>query len=460
MPWRLALASLVVAAMARGAAANGRPPATVSINFRAGQDREVAVGLTFGLVISHDGGKTWGWVCENAIGYQGTYDPHYTSTPSGALFASTYAGLKVMRNGCTFDATPAGATFVSANALGPDQAFYYAAAQTEDKTTGTVADFAIYRSTDDGATFKPTATDAAKVSWWQSMLVSAKDPKRIYLTGYAYVPDVPKGTKKQPLLYRSDDAGASWIAIALDSSVQVMANSALDIVGIVTDKAGVEHVYLRVESEDNNTAESIYKSTDRGVTWTAINHKSVAIGGFVARAALNAKGQHDLVVTTVALGAEVSHDDGGSWETLTNAPHMNCLAESAAGELWACTQNYGVNGSPKDDAGVMKTTDLATWTKVLRYQELTDAVACTAGTPQQDACVPMWCAVCAQLGCTPSASYNCPAPTEVVVTHPPATGKPGGGGCCDAGPGSGAGALALGLVIGTVVLRPRRRQGW
>lgn len=118
-------------------------------------------------------------------------------------------------------------------------------------------------------------------------------------------------------------------------------------------------------------------------------------------------------------------------------------------------QNYGVGPTPSDDAGIMKTTDLATWTKVLRYQDLSEAVAgCGAATAQQQSCAPMWCAVCAQLGCTPAASYGCVTLSDDVATMPP---KTTGGGCCDTR-SSGTGPLALGLAVAIFVVRPRRRS--
>src|SRR4051794_21859487 len=101
--------ALAAAAIALGAPpraeANGRLPATSTITFRQGHETDIAVGLTFGLLVSHDGGKTWGWMCEAAVGYGGTYDPVYVYSPSGALFATTFNGLSVMRDSCTFAAT-------------------------------------------------------------------------------------------------------------------------------------------------------------------------------------------------------------------------------------------------------------------------------------------------------------------------------------------------------------------
>src|SRR5262249_28490782 len=148
------------------------------------------------------------------------------------------------------------------------------------------------------------------------------------------------------------------------------------------------------------------------------------------------------------------HDDGGTWMPLVDPPHMNCLVENSAGEIWACTQNYGFPTVPSDGAGIMKRTDLVRWTKDLRYQDLKDAGNCAAGTVQHDTCVSLWCAVCAQLGCMPSAVYAC----DVAEGRPPDVSvAPPRRGCCDSGSG-GAGALALGLAVGTLLLRPRRRE--
>jgi uncharacterized protein (TIGR03382 family) len=448
MAWRTVLACVALVAAPASVLANGRPPATSSITFRRGQENEIAAGLTFGLVVSRDGGQTWAWMCEDAIGYRGMYDPAYAFSTSGALFASTFNGLKVMRDGCTFRGTPAGATFVSTNVFGPNQTFYYTASQAADPPHGIAADFKIYRSTDDGATALPTAgqpsaTLTGTVSWWQTLDVAPLDPQRLYLSGYHYMPNPSgPGTIKDHLLYRSDDGGATWQKLPVTDFV-VMPNSVIKIIGI--SKSNPDHVYARVELDDNALSDSLYRSTDKGVSWTRINRKGAGIPAFLVRS------NGDLIAGTQSLGAEISRDNGDTWTPLVEPPHMNCLAENSAGEIWACTQNYGYTAVPSDNAAIMKTTDLVNWTKVLRYQELTDAAFCPAGTVQRETCASMWCTVCKQLGCAPSAVSNCPVEAEAPI---PPIEK---GGCCNSGEG-GTGALALGLAVGTLVLRPRRRR--
>src|SRR5439155_10159275 len=107
----IALVGCVVAALGGVAAANGRPPGTSTIHFRQGNEQDIVVGLTFGVIISHDGGTTWHWMCEKAVGYGGMYDPDYSYSSTGAIFATTFDGLKVMRDGCSFDSAPPGRTF-------------------------------------------------------------------------------------------------------------------------------------------------------------------------------------------------------------------------------------------------------------------------------------------------------------------------------------------------------------
>jgi hypothetical protein len=200
MFWRLALACAVLVMSPRGASANGRLPTTSSITFRQGHESDIAVGLTFGLLMSHDGGTTWTWMCEDAVGYSGEYDPHYAFSPSGALFATTHDELKVVRDSCTFTAAnPAipTETFASTDALAGDHSVYYAAAEAPDDSHGVAGDYKIYKSNADGTQFAPTAAQpAGQVSWWQSLEAAPSDARVLYLTGYVFTPNPAGGSTK------------------------------------------------------------------------------------------------------------------------------------------------------------------------------------------------------------------------------------------------------------------------
>ena len=85
------------------ALADGRAPLTNGVHFQPGDDRSIYVATTFGLLISHDDGCSFRWVCEQNIGYAGTFDPRYRIASDGAIFATTFTGLRVSRDGgCSF----------------------------------------------------------------------------------------------------------------------------------------------------------------------------------------------------------------------------------------------------------------------------------------------------------------------------------------------------------------------
>ena len=47
---------------------------------------------TFGMLVSHDAGKTWDWICESAAGYGGTQDPSIAILSGGHFVAGIYEG--------------------------------------------------------------------------------------------------------------------------------------------------------------------------------------------------------------------------------------------------------------------------------------------------------------------------------------------------------------------------------
>src|SRR5690348_9669734 len=125
-------AVLAVLAVAPGHASahNNRPPATLSIHFRQGNDRDIVAGLSFGLAFSHDGGASWQWMCDEAAGYlaSSSNDPELAYSEGDAVFATTVGGVHVMRDRCTFGSTSLGNEFASSDQVGPDHAVYLTAA--------------------------------------------------------------------------------------------------------------------------------------------------------------------------------------------------------------------------------------------------------------------------------------------------------------------------------------------
>jgi photosystem II stability/assembly factor-like uncharacterized protein len=414
------------------ALANGRAPATSTINFRPGMESHIVGGMTFGVVISKDGGATWTWVCEDAVGYGGMYDPDYALTANGALFATTFDGLRVNRDGCVYEASvlspPQSLNFFSAVEVAANGAIYAASVDGNDGK--------IYRSTDDGESFPVSAEPGQPNDWWQSLESAPSNPSVVYLAGYR----LAAGQPKQFLLFRSSDAGVSFQPLPVDD-IATMPNSTIEIAGIsATDP---DRVYARVVLADNSVSYALYRSTNGGQSWQKINELPGPISFVVRR-------NGDLVLGTQLLGSFVSRDNGDTWQPLEDAPHISCLTENSAGEVWACTQNYGGPGIPGDGYGIMKTTDLASWTGVLRFQDLKEPEPCPAGTKQKDFCdAQLWCGLCAQLGCT--ADRDCEVTGDITE---PEIKDPSG--CCQTGDDAVPGLVALATALGMVVLRRRR----
>ena len=55
------------------------------------------------IYVTKDDGATFRWACEDAIGYSGTFDPKFEIASDGTIYATTFDGLRVSRDGgCTF----------------------------------------------------------------------------------------------------------------------------------------------------------------------------------------------------------------------------------------------------------------------------------------------------------------------------------------------------------------------
>jgi uncharacterized protein (TIGR03382 family) len=482
---RKALAVLFLTALASTAAANGRDPYTVTIHFKHGDEQNIISGMTFGMVISHDGGATWQWMCEKAIGYGGMWDPDYEYTASDAIFATTFDGLSVMRDRCNFTATSFGTTFVSRVEQSQNGTIFMAASDS------TIGDSKIYKSTDNGMTFPTSTTPPGGIAgdWWQSIEVAPSDAQRVYLTGYRLVmkctstsgnPGTPctansmctAGTgqgmcepQKEFLLYKSLNEGGTYAPMTSTGFGTVSSNSTIDIVGI--DPTDANTIYVNVTYVTGSSGDSIFRSTDGGATWKQILAKDSKFGlSFLVRY------DGTCVAGTRELGAWKSTDcktaTNPTWTPLTTAPHIGCLYENSAHEVWACTQQTAsiqLNIS-EDGYGIMKSTDLATWTGVLKYPDIQAPVACAVGTVQNDQCIERymdmqspWCCLVPQLGIT-STAIDCTGPrgcfNNTIDMAPDGMQKPPPG-CCDAGSGSSAMLGSL-VVVGLLSRRRKHRR--
>jgi hypothetical protein len=458
--WGLVLAIVGVVALEAAAA----PPYDAQSIHVRGQD--VVVGTSFGMIVSHDGGGTWHWFCPNAVHYGGQYAPDYQITSNG-VYATSFDGLIAMSDGCSFGATGFGTTFFSRLAQGSDGALYAAAADASDGK--------IYKSTNGGASFPSSAAPGVAGDWWDSIIVAPSNAQRVYLSGYRLVLRCTAGSgnagatctgnqdctnngncepQKDQLLFASSDGAASFSPLATTAFATTM-NSVLDVVAV--DAADADRVYAMVTMVNATNGSDLYRSDNAGGTWTKILTTTDNRMSVVARA----NGQ--LVAAWQSGIARVSTDHGDTWTPIGCDVHINCLAENAAGELWACTHNYADFVSiPSDGFGLMKTTDLVEWSGVLSFADIGGPASCAAGTVEHDMCAGQWPTLVAdflQFQVTPN---HCAMPpdgspdgaTPADAATNPTAGE--GGGCCSStGRGSTSGVLGAGVLA--LLLRRRRR---
>jgi hypothetical protein len=243
-------------------------------------------------------------------------------------------------------------------------------------------------------------------------------------------------------------------------------NSTIDIVGIAPTTPST--LYVKITFETGSSGDSIYRSINSGASWTKILSKDSKFGlSFLVR------NDGTCVAGTRELGAWKSPDCQGAttptWNAIATAPHIGCLFENAANEVWACTQ---MTASPQlnigeDGFGIMKSSDLSTWTGVLKFPEIQAPVACAAGTIQNDQCIERymdmqspWCCLVPQLGLT-STAVDCTGPRGCFNTPDnPIDGtqvNPNPPGCSGCNGASGSSAMLGSLVLVGLLSRRRKR---
>lgn len=441
---RVAALALVAAAVGgvRPAAANGRFPSSVSVDFRPGDADDIYLGTTFGLVISRDDGATFHWVCERAVGYEGTFDPHYRVAADGTIYASTYDGLRVSRDGgCTFEtateSVPEGdpgriaGVWIDNLDVGPTGEVWVVTAEG-----GRPND--VYKSTDAGRTFARTGLLSPAI-WWKSVVVAPSAAGRVYVSGYQVAqPPEGGGEPTPPMVHlrRTDDAGGQWQELST-ASLQVGTSPLLMVAAVDPVRADVVYVRsVRAVGQAAPEGDILYRSADGGGTWAPVLETSDAIRDVVIRGG-------EVLVATRMGGSHRSTDDGMTFQPLAGAPQAACLRDRD-GTLFAC----GANWMP-DNFSLGRSADAATWTKVFRFIELDGPLACPAGTVQHDVCeVEEWPARAQQFGIPVGPQV------DAGVEPPP----PPPEGCCDAS-GGGAVPVAAGvLLVGVGVWRARRRR--
>lgn len=458
-------AGLCLAALLTGAPssvyANGRFPAAVSTSLQPADTQHILVPTTFGLLTSSDAGASFQWVCEDAVGYGGTYDPDYAITTAGRIYATTFSGLRYSDDGgCTFNGTqfygdPEGGDnpvllqgyWIGEVEIASDGKFW-AATSTSGQSNN------IYVS-EDGVVFN-SANNFHETAWWKSLRVAPSNPDVVYTS--AYVLEIPDVSPSTALIRRTDDGGASWTELPIDD-FEVGSQPNIIIEGISPSDPNI--VIARVVSARPPVGDDIYRSIDGGQSWT----KVLELGGTMSAFLIRSNESVIIATATPCLDELPTNNDAsvpdkgcvrisptGAANTFVAPavePKVGCLGENADGVLYGC----GSNWEPDNFAFGYSEDNGDSWNKLMRFSEIDGPLACPAGT-QQNSCAQIdWPSLCVVLGICESPDAGPSAAADAGVS----TDDGGGGSCgCQAG-GSGSWAT-LALLLGILFVSSRRRK--
>jgi hypothetical protein len=400
------LVVLILVGVTAGAFANGRFPATVDVKFQPGNDNLVLLPVTFGLLLSEDDGANFRWICEEAVGYGGTYDPDYAINAAGHIYATTFSGLKVSTDGsCTYAPTqffgdPTGGTnpiLLTGVWVGEVETASDGKIWATTSTGGQSND--VFVSTD-GTTFNSTNNWHA-TAWWKTLRVSESDPDVVYVSGF----QIPDGqTPAFALLFKTVDGGANWTDLGV-AGFAFGAQPNLLIEGVSPNDPNI--AYARVLGARSPLGDDLYRTVDGGLNWVKVLEMAGTINAFATRS-----DDRVLVGTTtpctedVPMGGAGLPDKGcvrtsadgaaGSWVAPAIEPKVACIAERPSDQsLFACASNWD-----PDNFALGRSADNAeSWSEVVRFADIAGPLDCPAGTTQQDTCAQVnWPSLCIMLG--------------------------------------------------------------
>jgi hypothetical protein len=368
--------------------ANGRYPESNQLLFSVHDPELVLLRVTFGLLVSHDRGRTFGYICENAIGYSGVEDPMYAVTPSKAYVGSTYQGVTITRDqGCGWSF--AGGALekkvfidLSANPNDTKNIVVFASAYDVNQKGadgGVLFESRVWETKDEAETFQELGQALDPTLLGYTVDVTKTDPARIYITAVRDPGASPKG-----VLLTSKDHGLTWdeMAIPLEGGERSLYVAAVD-------PTNAERVYVRTASGVEQPTRLLLREADGDggpAQMRTLYTATGALPGFV----LSADGAK-VYIGGPQDGVKVASTSDFIFETRSTIP-VQCLSLNEEG-LWACSNEmYGfVAGLSKDDG--------VSFEPRLRFCDLTGPLACPAGSPTTTICSSLWPTQKALLGC-------------------------------------------------------------
>lgn len=426
--------------------ANGRFPESNQIVFAAHDPDLVLLRVTFGVLISHDRGKSFDWVCEQSIGYSGVEDPMYTVTPSNKYLGTTFQGLTVSSDracGWSFvggDLDSQVFIDLSANPKDPKHVVVFASSYDHQDDAGNIA-FAsrIWETKDEGLTFQPVGPRLDPTLLGDTIDLTATDPDRIYVTAVRH-----PGPQPSAFLLTSKDHGQTWeeMAIPLEGTER-----SVYIAGV--DPNDAERVYLRTSNSADRPTRLLLREAPSGGDGGSATLRSIYRGaGPLLGFALSPNGSK-VYVGGPKDGVQLASTTDFAFQQRSTV-QAQCLAIHADG-LWACSneQSGFVAGLSKDDG--------ATFEPRLHFCDIRGPLGCDPGSTTRDRCGSIWPAQKALLGC--GGGMDAPSGDASPDASSGDLKPPKGDGCeCHTAPTGPWGALVAAVGTAVALFRRARRR--
>ncbi len=332
----------LLACHAGDARANGRLPAAHQLVVAPTDQNFFVIEATFGLLVSHDTGANFGWICENAVGY-GTstnQDPSIGVT-SGAVLAGVYQGLAVSSDhGCSWHfAMTEPITDVTVRRDDPHTALalssrYLGVTDAGENNFSTQ----IFVSHDDGTTWGAVGGPIEPDVLVETIDVAPSDPNRIYVGGARTMFGSDGSFRRTGLVLASTNGGASYTATEIPLVPPYETQASAYVTAI--DPTNPDRVYVRIS---DSAVDRLVVSDDGAATFRTAYQAKGTLAGF----AMSSDGSKVFVgdsASGVFKAAVPPVDSGAPFAfSLQSSAVVSCMAWSA-GKLYACM------GQPWDQA--------------------------------------------------------------------------------------------------------------
>jgi len=420
---------------------NGRYPAANQLAFSPSDPDFVVLRTTFGILLSHDAGATWRWLCEDVVGVLSTSisDPVLALTATGIVAApGTTNGLAVSSDsGCDWNMAvgPLSGALVRDLVVRPGASDdVMALTSTYGSMTGADGGSGylqqIYESKDDGGHWSSLGSPIDPTALVTSIELAASDPARVYVSAVRGA-----NATRRASLFVSTDSGASWSErpVPIDSTLESEI-----FIGAV-DPANADRVYVRTLGQPSR----LLVTSDAGQTYTS----TLSLSGQMLGFALSEDG------ATIYAGSVEDGLFAGSRDSLAfqhvSAVHVQCLATHGA-DVWACSDvpSGFIAGMSSDDGATFAAKAQLVAQPLLACASGSSAALQCSGAP--------WQMLCAALpGCPSDAGATAPPTVGAPRTAPSSSARAHG--CAASGREAGAAAFAAAGVLVAMAAWARRR---